>query len=374
MANSKKINTPYYIIKEGNLLYNLNAVKSLCDYSGIKSLLATKCFATWSVFPFIKKYIDGTTSSSYYELLLGHQKFGKEKHIYSVGYKEDEIKKINKIADKIIFNSIEQYKKFKDYISPEKIALRINPELSYSLFDLADTARPFCRLGETSIEQVKQNISNINGIMFHFNCENNSFDVLKKHIKQIEISYKELFKKIKWVSLGGGISFTSKRYPIENLALILKNLTSKYGIQFYLEPGEAIIHDAVQLITTIIDIRKVNGEKIAIIDASTEAHMPDLLLYREIPIIKGIKNMSEDNKYIIAGNSCLAGDEFGIYYFKKPLRVGDKITIEDAGSYTIVKKNWFNGLQMPSIVIEKFSGKKKIVKKFNYNDYKRSLS
>lgn len=374
MNNSKKIDTPYYLIKEANLLYNLNVVKSLRDYSGIKILLATKCFATWSVFPFIKNYIDGTTSSSYYELLLGHQEFGKEKHIYSVGYKEDEIKKIDKIADKIIFNSIAQYKRFKNYTSPEKVALRINPEFSYSLYDLADTARPFCRLGETSIKQVNQIISNINGLMFHFNCDNNVFDVLKTHLKQIEFSYKELFKKVKWVSLGGGISFTSKGYPLEVLALILKNFTSRYRIQFYLEPGEAIIHNAVQLVTTVIDIVHVNEEKVAIIDASTEAHMPDLLLYKERPIVKGINNKSEGNKYIVAGNSCLAGDEFGIYYFKNPLKIGDEIVIENAGGYTMVKKNWFNGLHMPSIVIEKFSGKKKIVKKFNYNDYKRSLS
>jgi len=374
MFKSKEIKTPYYLIKEGDLLYNLNIIKSLREFSNVKILLATKCFATWSVFPLIKDYIDGTTSSSYFELLLGHQKFGKEKHIYSAGYKEEEIKKVNKIADKIIFNSIAQYKKFKPYIPSEKIALRINPEFSYSLYDLADPARPFCRLGEPSIKQIEKITPNIKGVMFHFNCDNNVFEALKNHLKQIEFFYKEIFKKVAWVSFGGGISFTSKGYPFEKLAVILKDLSTRYNIQVYLEPGEAVIHNAAQLITTVIDIVSNKEEKIAIIDASTEAHMPNLLLYKETPVIKGINNKSEGNRYIIAGNSCLAGDEFGTYYFKNPLKIGDKVIIEDAGGYTMVKKNWFNGLQMPSIVIEKFSGEKKLIRKFNYNDYKRSLS
>ena len=97
--------TPYYLIHERKLLKNLEIIKYLKDNSGVKCVLALKCFSTWSVFPIMKAYIDGTTSSSLYEARLGREKFGKEVHAYSVAYSGDEIKKVTKYADKIIFNS-----------------------------------------------------------------------------------------------------------------------------------------------------------------------------------------------------------------------------------------------------------------------------
>ncbi len=46
----------------------------------------------------------------------------------------------------------------------------------------------------------------------------------------------------------------------------------------------------------------------------------------------------------------------------------------DAAGYTMVKKNWFNGLPMPSIVVRRLDGIVEVVREFGYDDFKRSLS
>ncbi len=140
--------TPYYLIDKSRLLPNLEKIAWLREASGAKSLLALKCFATWSVFDLMSEYMDGTTSSSLYEVRLGKEKFAGETHAYSVAYADHEIAEVLEHSDKIIFNSIGQLQKFADASKGHIRGLRVNPGVSTSEFDLADPARPFSRLGE----------------------------------------------------------------------------------------------------------------------------------------------------------------------------------------------------------------------------------
>ncbi|MFA5721291.1 MAG: carboxynorspermidine decarboxylase, partial [Aliarcobacter sp.] len=73
-------------------------------------------------------------------------------------------------------------------------------------------------------------------------------------------------------------------------------------------------------------------------------------------------------------NTCLAGDIIGDYSFDEPLKVGDKIILEDMIHYTMVKTTTFNGIKLPSIVIKTKDNNYKIIKNFGYNDYKSRLS
>ena len=364
-----KLETPYYLIDEKKLLKNLKVIKRLKNSSGAKILLALKCFSTWSLFDLTKKYMDGTTSSSLYEAQLGYKRFGKETHAYCVGYKESDIQKIAKFADKIIFNSVSQLKKFNKYISNSEVGLRINPGVSYSGFDLADPARKYSRLGVMDETLLIKALPLIDGAMFHFNCENDNFNNLSKNIDYISRKYKFFLSKFKWVSLGGGIYFSKKTYPLDRLSKKLKTFSSKFNIQVYLEPGESVITESTELVTKVSDIVH-NKVDIAIVDASIEAHMLDLLTYRENAKLDGKGRF----KYTIAGRSCLAGDIFGSYSFKSQLKVGSIIRFKDAGGYTMVKKNWFNGLNMPSIVVKRLNGSIDIVREFSYNDFEKSLS
>ncbi len=65
---------------------------------------------------------------------------------------------------------------------------------------------------------------------------------------------------------------------------------------------------------------------------------------------------------------------FGEFDFPAPLAVGDQISLLNAGGYTMVKKNWFNGVAMPAIAIRRKNGAIDLVKEFDYADYVASLS
>ncbi len=364
------IETPFYLIDKAKLLRNMEIIDRLRAGSGAKALLALKCFATWSAFDLMREHMDGTTSSSLFELRLGREKFGKETHAYSVAWADREIDEAVGYADKIIFNSIGQLERFGDRASHIERGLRLNPRFSTSGFDLADPARPFSRLGEWDATRILEVIDRVSGFMIHYNCENRDFDLFDHQLSRIEAEFGDLLEKVKWVSLGGGIHFTGAGYPVDRLAERLKAFAEKFGVQIYLEPGEAAITNSTTLEVTVLDLLN-NGKDLAIVDSSIEAHMLDLLIYRESAKIA--PNQGE-HEYMVCGKSCLAGDIFGDFRFPERLKVGDRISVQDAAGYTMVKKNWFNGVNMPSIAIRELDGSIRLVREFGYEDYASSLS
>jgi carboxynorspermidine decarboxylase len=229
-----KISTPYYFIDEKRLLKNLKKIKYVRDISGTKFVLALKCFSTWCVFDLMKKFMDGTTSSSLYETRLGYEKFGKETHAYCVGYTKDDVKQIKKFADKVIFNSVSQLKMFYDEVKNLKVGLRVNPSISYSHFDLANPARKYSRLGVVKKSELIEVLSRISGVMFHFNCENEDYENFALNLDFIAKKYCDILNKLEWVSFGGGIYFTKDNYPIEKFAKKLKSFREKCNLEIYL--------------------------------------------------------------------------------------------------------------------------------------------
>ena len=397
------LKTPYYLVDEAAIVANMQIIARLCELSGAKALLALKCFATWGVFDVMEPYLHGTTSSSLNEVRLGYETFGnntadnnnnvnnqnkKETHAYSVAYSADEIDEVLSYADKIIFNSISQLNAFKGQAAAKNIpvGLRLNPKTSNSSFIIADPARPFSRLGEHDKDKIAAVLGDITGVMIHNNCENDSFEAFSASLADIEDRFGDVLAQLEWVGLGGGIHFIAPDYPLEKLADRLKGFSEKYGVQVYLEPGEASIHGAGSLVTTVLDTMH-NEKNLAVVDASIEAHMLDLLIYREsapiasingefmaiAPVNKDQVNDVIDNT-IIYGRSCLAGDIFGEYVLPSNLQIGDRIAFGNAAGYTMVKKNWFNGVNMPAIVIRRLDGSIDIQREFDYQDYKASLS
>jgi len=363
------IPTPFYLIDEARLLTNMRKIALLREASGAKALLALKCFATWSAFDIMRPWMDGTTSSSLFELRLGREKFGKETHAYSVAWSDREIDEACSYADKIIFNTVGQLKRFEAQSAGIRRGLRLNPRFSTSSFDLADPARPFSRLGEWDVAKLLDVAELISGVMIHYNCENRDYALFDAQLTRIENEFAPLLERLDWVSLGGGIHFTGENYPIEELAARLRAFSERFGVQVYLEPGEASITQSTTLEVSVLDLLD-NGKQLAIVDSSIEAHMLDLLIYRESAKLP----QQGDFAYQIAGKSCLAGDIFGEARFPVPLQVGDRISVADAAGYTMVKKNWFNGVNMPSIAIRRKDGSIELIREFTYEDYLASLS
>ncbi len=365
------LNTPYYLINEKKIISNLQKIEKLKSISGAKFLLALKCFAAWSVFDIMKDVLDGTTSSSLFEARLGYEKFGGETHAFCVGYTDDDISRIKDVSDKIIFNSESQLNRFYPLIKDKNLGLRVNPGVSYSHYDLADPTRRYSRLGVADIDRIASVKDKISGLMFHFNCENDDFDSLRIMINDIRKRYGKVIDGLKWISLGGGIAYTSDGYPIEDFGYLLKSFSNEFDIQIYLEPGEAVITGSTDLVTTVVD-RIYNEKDILIVDASVEPHALDLLIYRTGARFENVPGGRFF--YQVAGRSCLAGDVFGEFTTDRAIDVGVQLSIPDSGGYTMVKKNWFNGLQMPSIAVERVNGTVEVVRSFDYKDFINSLS
>lgn len=365
-----KLQTPYYLIDERAIQANMRVVERVRQTSGARCVLALKCFASWAVFPLLKKYMVGTTSSSLYEARLGHERFGGETHAYCVGWSDSDMRAVKPLASKVIFNSVSQLERHGRAVRGLPIGLRANPGISHSHFDLADPARPGSRLGVLDPREISRVSAQLSGLMFHCNCENDSLGAFTRILDTIGERYGALLKRLEWASLGGGIYFTKDNYPVAGFCRALKRFADTYGVQVYLEPGESAITRSAQLVTTVVDVVRNRGD-IAIVDASTEAHMLDLLIYR-IPAKVGLKPGRA--RVTIAGRSCLAGDIFGQYRLARPLAVGDEVRFEDAAGYTMVKKNWFNGLQMPSIAVRGLDGRVRVARTYDYGDFERNVS
>ncbi|WP_225781345.1 carboxynorspermidine decarboxylase [Xenophilus sp. Marseille-Q4582] len=379
------LQTPYYLIDKAALRRNLEQAARLRELSGARILLALKCFATWPVFDLMRDYLDGTTSSSLFELQLGRQKFGGETHAYSVAWSEHEMADAVAHADKIIFNSASQLQRLGHHAAAIPRGLRLNPQVSAAGYDLADPARPFSRLGEWDLARVESVMDRLDGFMIHNNCENRDFARFDALLGQVEERFAPLLARVDWVSLGGGIHFTAPGYPLQALAARLRAFSERHGVQVYLEPGEALAQHSATLEVTVLDTLH-NGKALAVVDAATESHMPDLLIYRlqaagidlvrDEPVIGTPVTApagAAPQRTLVCGKTCLAGDVFGEYDFARALVPGDRLSVRDAAGYTMVKKNWFNGVAMPAIAVRELDGQVRLVRRFGYQDYVDSL-
>ncbi|CEF48656.1 unnamed protein product [uncultured bacterium] len=376
---SDALPTPHFLISERRLLENLRRIETVRKLSGAKMVLALKCFSTWGAFPILRPYLDGTTGSSPFEVRLGHETFGGETHAYSVGYSEDDICRINRYANKVIFNSLSQYHRLQPLVAPGlSIGLRFNPGIGHCRNPLADPSRPGSRLGIRLNQLPGLALDAISGAMFHMNCENDDFRHYDVILATVSRDFAPILNKLSWVSLGGGVSFTADDYPLERFADRIRSFARQHGVQVYLEPGEAVITRTTDLVVTVTDIIEAD-QRIAIVDSATETHRLDTLVFGEPARLRealpdGVFCPNGSFSYVIGSCSCLAGDIFGTAVFNRPLSVGDRLHILDSGGYTMVKLNWFNGLRMPGIYLERSDGRISMMNRYSYDDFKNFLS
>ena len=370
-----KLKTPCYVVDERLIRKNLKILKTVKDRTGCKILLAQKAFSMYSLYSLIAKYLDGVTSSSLFEARLGFEEMGKEVHIYAPAYREDEFDEIVRYSDHIVFNSFEQWIKFRGKLesSNKKVesAIRINPEYSEIETDIYNPCFKNSRMG-TTLEYLKnKNLKGLDGIHFHTMCEQNS-DTLERTIKVVDEKFGEILKNVKWINFGGGHHITRDDYDIDCLVKSILFIKEKYNIEVYLEPGEAIALNAGYLVSTVLDTMK-NGMNIAIMDTSAECHMPDVLEMPYRPNIIG-SGMPSELKYTyrLGGPTCLAGDIIGDYSFDKELKAGDKLVFCDMAHYSMVKNNTFNGINLPDIVLLNDNGFE-VIREFKYEDFKFRL-
>lgn len=370
-----EIQTPFFLVDEKKLVENLEILKQLQEDTGCKVLLAQKAFSMYACYPLIAQYLAGTTASGLYEARLGREEFGGETHVYSPAYREDSFGELLRYADHMVFNSPSQLRKFGPHAKAagKSVGLRVNPECStqegHAIYDPCGAGS---RLGTVKAQFDEGLLPMLDGLHFHTLCEQNS-DALEVTAKAFEERFGAYLHGMKWLNMGGGHHITREDYDLPRLKRVIRHFQEEYGVQVYLEPGEAVVLNAGTLQASVLEVVE-NGMQIAILDTSAACHVPDVL---EMPYRPPIRNAGMPGEkaytYRLAGPTCLAGDVIGDYSFDAPLSEGDRIILEDMALYTMVKTNTFNGMPLPSIALHKRHGEVQVVRRFGYEDFKSRL-
>jgi carboxynorspermidine decarboxylase len=368
------INTPVYLLDETLIEENMRVMRYVKDRTACKMLHALKAYASFATFPMMSRYLDGTAASGVNEARLGYEKFRKEVHTFGAAYKEKELRRLLRYSDSIIFNSFYQLGKYAKMARKAgvEIGLRVNPGYAEVATEIYNPCAPYSRLGithEIFAEEFPKHTHMVDGLHFHAMCEQNS-DVLERILRAFEKLYGEYIQGLRWLNFGGGHHITRDDYDVERLVRLVNAFKKKYHVQVYLEPGESSVYNGGVLISSVLDIVR-NEREIAIMDASAETHMPDVLLMPYRPhIMKSAPPNELRYTYRVAGPSCLAGDVMGDYSFDRPLKRGDKLVFTDMALYSIVKNTTFNGINLPDIAVVRDGGRIEVVKKFGYKDYR----
>ena len=375
MEKLKGLPTPCYVIDEAKLRHNLEILRGVQERTGAKILLAQKAFSCYHVYPMIGEYLAGTACSGLFEARLGYEKMGLENHVFSAAYREGEIDEIISYCGHIIFNSFTQLDRYRDRViaAGKKIGLRINPEFStqegHEIYDPCSTKS---RLGITRKNFRTDDLRGVTGLHFHTLCEQNSDD-LERTLEAVEEKFGDILPDMEWINFGGGHHITRDDYDIPRLERCIRRMQEKYGLEVWLEPGEAIALNAGYLVTEVLDLTE-NDMPIAILDTSAACHMPDVLEmpYRP-PLFDSGESGEKRYSYRLGSQTCLAGDVIGEYSFDEPLSIGDKLVFGDMAIYSMVKNNTFNGMPLPEIMLLKEDGTVEKLAEFGYEDFRVRL-
>ncbi|MBF0449513.1 MAG: carboxynorspermidine decarboxylase [Candidatus Magnetomorum sp.] len=378
IADLLEIETPAFVVDKQSLEKNLSILETVKRRTGCHILLALKGFAMFKVFPLLRETLDGVCASSQDEAKLGREEFNKEVHTFSSAFSESEFEAVIRFSDHVVFNSFNQWKRFRPRLSAVKhkisCGIRVNPEHSEGTVPMYDPCGKGSRLGVKREDFDENALAGISGILFHTLCEQNS-DALERTVTVVERSFGKYLHDFSWVNFGGGHHITRKDYDLDRLCKIIETIKNTYKVEVYLEPGEAVALNAGVFVASVLDIIK-NDMPIAILDTSAATHMPDIFEMPYRPHIigsdeKGCKPYS----YRLGGMSCLSGDVIGEYSFDQPLNIGDRLIFTDMAHYTMVKTNTFNGIRLPSILLYHTENRyMETVRVFGYEDYKMRLS
>lgn len=379
--DAHRVPSPCFVVDKACVEANLAILKHVADQSGARVLSALKAFSMWHLAPLVSSYLHGTCASGVHEARLGREFYDGEVHVFSAAYSADDITQLLPIADHLVFNSMAQWRRFRQQLFQEqtrrpslKAGLRINPEHSEGTTPIYDPCAPGSRLGITREQFDVNELDGISGLHFHTLCEQD-VPPLARTLAAVEQGFGDVLPQLEWVNFGGGHLISEPGYQIIELIELIRAFSERYQVQVYLEPGEAVaIHTGV-LISEVLDIADTEFRQ-TILDTSATCHMPDTL---EMPyrahVLGSAAAGERAHTYRLGGMTCLAGDVIGDYSFDQPLSVGDRLVFDDMAHYTMVKTSTFNGIPLPAIAVwDSRTDELSIIREFGYEDFRNRLS
>lgn len=368
--------SPAYVLDVDALAQNGRILAGVQQRTGCRILLAQKAFSNYDLYPVLAPYLAGTEASGLYEARLGAQEMPDgEVHVFCAAYRDVEFDEILRWAGHIVFNSPAQLARFgpRAKAAGKHIGLRINPECSTQEgHAIYDPCAPGSRLGTTRTQydaaMTPALAALLDGLHFHTLCEQDS-DALETTLCAVEEKFGDLLPDMRWLNFGGGHHITRPGYDLARLERCIMQVKTRFGVEVYLEPGEACALNAGYLVTRVLDVLENGGVRIAILDMSAACHAPDILEMPYRPPLYGAGEAGEKQfMYRLGGPTCLAGDIIGDYSFDAPLLVGDMLVFGDMAIYTSCKNNTFNGMPLPTLYLRQ-GGDVKLLRRFGYEDF-----
>lgn len=360
--------SPAYVFDQDAILDNLKPLESLREATGCKIIYSIKALPLLAVLELLKGRVDGFSVSSLFEARLAREVLGEQGgsvHLTTPGLRTDEFAEISQLCSHISFNSLSQQQRlFEAEHKHYSAGLRVNPKLSFVDDDRYNPCRQNSKLG-VDLELLKRILpQGIEGLHFHTVFSREDFVPLLATVKKLLPLLKQ--HPLKWLNLGGGYLYNQIQDQQALINLILE-LQQNLGLEVYLEPGKALVGNAGYLLTTVLDRFVSDGKTILVLDISVNHH-PEVFEYQRQPSLH-VTEIGQE-KAILVGSSCLAGDVFGEYAFAKIPDVGELLVFSHMGAYSLIKANRFNGYNLPDVYRYQL-GCFELLKHYSYQDYRQ---
>lgn len=378
--------TPYYVINRGILLQNINSFKNALNEVWPNSRISYS--VKTNSLPWLLEFLSSCEISaevvSYEEYSLAKMcGFSGKNCVYNGPIKtREQIKEAIKENAYINLDSKNDLDVIKHLnLSGARIGIRVNVpveifnenDISYSQdgfrFGFSDSNEDF----SSALHCVMDNCPNVRlGLHLHCNSVTRSIDVYKK-ISQYAVSLvKKYGLNLSFIDIGGGYfgGVENRPTPIDYISAISEVLTEVISVdktELIVEPGSAIIGSAVDLVTSVLDVKDTQYSKIVTIDGSRINIDPLWAKKRYMYSILS-SNTNIADKQIICGYTCMDHDRLMILEAEKELSIRDRIVFHRIGAYSMT----FGGpfiRYFPEVYVSDNTGMKLVRKRMSTKEY-----
>jgi diaminopimelate decarboxylase len=373
---AQRFGTPFYLLVESDIRTRLRRFTKAFPYSKFKPQYAVKCNSNIEILKIIREEGFEADASSIGEIILS----------LLAGFAPHQITFTNlcKTEQDIIFaaqigvkaitlDSMEEVEKAikaaKSSDSGINIFIRVNPKIKLDEYSTTkhQYGIPIDRAKEAiDAASAAENV-NIIGVHWH-GAYVPSPKVYHMALRKILPIIKYAIakgNKVEYLDLGGGFPveygdakiFTPEEVG-STLVPELEDLTDELGLPrmtLIFEPGKFIVANSGIGVTRVVSVKDLGERKLAIVDGSTYAMLPDPLTwecyYHILPVNKMETEPSET--YDIHGSTCDYLDRIGKDRKLPALNEGDLLAVMDTGAYSNVLASNFNTLKRPPMILVK---------------------
>lgn len=364
-------NTPAFVLDQTQIFHNASLLAEIAQQCGCKPLYSIKALPFVAAMQWIKPYVAGFSVSSLFEANLAQEVLagGGDIHLTTPGIRANEMDALTQCCTHISFNSLNQWQHYAGVQQHGvSFGLRVNPQLSFMSDARYDPCGAFSKLGVSLAMLRKQGLPpGVRGLHFHTVFSAQDFTPLLQTVALLRQHFSTEFNDLQWLNLGGGYLFDAIA-DYQPFITLVNALRDDYGLDVYIEPGNALVGNAGYLVSSVVDCFSSEGKILAVLDSSVN-HLPRVFEFQISPELL-IPETKGNNRVTLVGSTCLAGDVFGEYACTTPLTMGSRVVFGNVGAYSMVKASRFNGYNLPDIYA--WNGQELVLlKQYDYQDYRQ---